>query len=72
MLDYCFRHILEIITAMFAGLVVILRSLNITRGLQNIDSEIRENKKILQTLTLEVQTLKNTIERLKDEKNKHY
>ena len=57
---------------MFAGLVVILRSLNITRGLQNIDSEIRENKKILQTLTLEVQTLKNTIERLKDEKNKHY
>ena len=57
---------------MLAGLIVVLRTLNITRGLQNIDSEIRENKKTLQTLTLEVQNLKNTIERLKDEKNKHY
>jgi len=57
---------------MLAALIVVLRSLNISKGLQNIDSEIRENKKTLQTLTLEVQTLKNTIERLKDEKNKYY
>ena len=70
MFDFCLKHLLELISAMLLGITVIIRSLRITAGLQNIDSEIRENRKALQSLKEEIRTLSHKMELIKIGRNK--
>ena len=70
MFDFCFKHLLELVSAMLLGITVIIRSLRITSGLRNIDNEIRENRKALQSLKEEIRTLSLKLELIKIGRNK--